>query len=33
MTEQYSQHTLPFLELGMLVAVLAALVLRYWLHC
>jgi len=27
MTEQYSQHTLPFLELGMLVAVLAALVL------
>ena len=27
MTEQYSQHTLPFLELGMLVAVLAALIL------
>jgi hypothetical protein len=27
MTEQYSQHTLPFLELGLLVAVLAALVL------
>ncbi len=27
MTELYSQHTLPFLELGMLVAVLAALIL------